>query len=209
MQWRFKFTIGDAQVKIFRLDSSVYMVYPLRTINTNHVCPKVKTISQYRSSQAKHSSSTLGVTIRTMDHVSPLMRQRMSRCTPSGSIGPGPWGNFSTSPKTRSSQARSRHFGPKSQESSMLMNFSKNWLSSRIQWPWTTRHSPAQESWLLVGWSFSRLDSAPGRSAIKPPFLCTTITSLPFRLSNPQKQWERCTIMILHWLLIYTSMKHS
>jgi hypothetical protein len=51
------------------------MVYSLRTINTNHVCPKVKTISQYRSSQAKHSSSTLGVTIRTMDHVSPLMRQ--------------------------------------------------------------------------------------------------------------------------------------
>jgi hypothetical protein len=75
------------------------MVYPLRTINTNHVCPKVKTISQYRSSQAKHSSSTLGVTIRTMDHVSPLMRQRMSRCTPSGSIGPGPWGNFFHQPK--------------------------------------------------------------------------------------------------------------
>jgi hypothetical protein len=40
-----KFSIGGAQEKIFRLDSNTYVVYSLRKISTNHVCPKAKSIS--------------------------------------------------------------------------------------------------------------------------------------------------------------------
>jgi len=42
---RCKFSISGAQEKIFCLDSNMYVVYSLRKINTNHVCPKAKSIS--------------------------------------------------------------------------------------------------------------------------------------------------------------------
>jgi hypothetical protein len=45
IQDRCKFSIGGAQEKIFRLDSNTYVVYSLGKINTNHVCPKPKSIS--------------------------------------------------------------------------------------------------------------------------------------------------------------------
>jgi len=41
IQGRCKFSIGGAQEKIFHLDSNTYVVYSLRKINTNNVCPKV------------------------------------------------------------------------------------------------------------------------------------------------------------------------
>jgi hypothetical protein len=44
IQGQCKFSIGGAQEKIFHLDSNTYMVYSLRKINTNHVCPKAKSI---------------------------------------------------------------------------------------------------------------------------------------------------------------------
>jgi hypothetical protein len=44
IQGRCKFSIGGAQEKIFHLDSNTYMVYSLGKINTNHVCPKAKSI---------------------------------------------------------------------------------------------------------------------------------------------------------------------
>jgi hypothetical protein len=45
IQTRCQFSIGGALEKIFRLDSNMYVVYSLGKINTNHVCPKTKSIS--------------------------------------------------------------------------------------------------------------------------------------------------------------------
>jgi hypothetical protein len=56
-----KFSIGRAQENIFRLNSNTYVVYTLWKINTNHVCPKAKSISAVQISS--------GCNIRTMDHI--------------------------------------------------------------------------------------------------------------------------------------------
>jgi hypothetical protein len=55
IQDRCKFSTGGAQEKIFRLDSNTYVVYSLGKINTNHVCPKAKSILLYRFPQARQS----------------------------------------------------------------------------------------------------------------------------------------------------------
>ena len=53
IQDRCKFSIGGAQEKIFRLDSNTYVVYSLGKINTNHVCPKAKSISAIQISSGQ------------------------------------------------------------------------------------------------------------------------------------------------------------
>ncbi len=69
IQWWCKFSIGDAQEKIFGLDSNTYVVYSLRTIITNHICPKAKTISAVQIKSGQAIKLNLGCYIRTMDHV--------------------------------------------------------------------------------------------------------------------------------------------
>jgi hypothetical protein len=53
IQDRCKFSIGGAQEKIFRLDSNTHVVYSLGKINTNHVCPKAKSISSLQISSGQ------------------------------------------------------------------------------------------------------------------------------------------------------------
>ncbi len=64
-----KFSIGGAQEKIFRLDSNTYVVYYLGKINTNHVCPKAKSISAVQISSGQTVRINPSCYIRTMDHI--------------------------------------------------------------------------------------------------------------------------------------------
>jgi hypothetical protein len=64
-----KFSIDGAQEKIFRLDSNTYAVYSLVKINTNHVCPKAKSISAVHISSGQTVRINLSCYIRTMDHI--------------------------------------------------------------------------------------------------------------------------------------------
>jgi hypothetical protein len=69
IQDRCKFSIGGAQEKIFRLDSNTCVVYSLRKINTNHVCPKAKSISAIQISSGQTIRINPSFYIRTMDHI--------------------------------------------------------------------------------------------------------------------------------------------
>ncbi len=69
IQQRCKFSIGRAQEKIFRLDSNTYVVYSLRKISTNHICPKAKTISAVQISSVQTTRINLSCFIWTMDHI--------------------------------------------------------------------------------------------------------------------------------------------
>jgi hypothetical protein len=64
-----KFSIGGAQEKIFRWDSNTYMVYSLGKINTNHVCPKAKSISAIQISSGQTVRINPSYYIRAMDHI--------------------------------------------------------------------------------------------------------------------------------------------
>jgi hypothetical protein len=55
--------------KIFRLDGNTYVVYSLGKINTNHVCPKTKSISAIQISSGKMIRISPGCHVRTMDHL--------------------------------------------------------------------------------------------------------------------------------------------
>ena len=61
--------IRGALEKIFRLDSNTYVVYSLGKINTNHVCPKTKSISAIQISSGKTIRISPGCHVRTMDHL--------------------------------------------------------------------------------------------------------------------------------------------
>ncbi len=69
IQGRCKFSIGEAQEKIFHLDSNTYVVYSLGKINTNHVCPKAKSILAVQISSGQTVRINLSCYIRTMDHI--------------------------------------------------------------------------------------------------------------------------------------------
>jgi hypothetical protein len=69
IQDRFKFSIGGAQEKIFRLDSNTYVVYSPGKINTNHVCPKAKSMSAIQISSGQTVRINPSCYIRTMDHI--------------------------------------------------------------------------------------------------------------------------------------------
>jgi len=69
IQDRCKFSIGGAQEKIFRLDSNTYVVYSLGKINTNHVCPKAKSISAIQISSGQTVRVNPSCYVRTMDHI--------------------------------------------------------------------------------------------------------------------------------------------
>ncbi len=69
IQTRCQFSIGGALEKIFRLDSNTYVVYSLGKINTNHVCPKTKSISAIQISSGKTIRISPGCHVRTMDHL--------------------------------------------------------------------------------------------------------------------------------------------
>jgi hypothetical protein len=69
IQGRCKFSIGVAQEKIFCLDSNTYVVYSLGKINTNHICPKVKSISAVQISSGQTVRINPSCYIRTMDHI--------------------------------------------------------------------------------------------------------------------------------------------
>jgi len=91
-----KFSIGRAQEKIFCLDSNTYVVYSLGKINTNHVCPKAKSISPFRFHQAKLSRSIPAATSGPWITSSRPTTARRFRSTPNGSTRLGPWISFST-----------------------------------------------------------------------------------------------------------------
>ncbi len=67
IQGRCKFSIGGAQEKIFCLDSNTYVVYSLGKINTNHFCPKVKSISAVQFSSGQTVRINPSCYIRTID----------------------------------------------------------------------------------------------------------------------------------------------
>jgi hypothetical protein len=69
IQDRCKFSIGGAQEKIFRLDSNTYVVYSLGKINTNHVCPKAKSVSAIQISSGQTVQINPSCYVRTMDHI--------------------------------------------------------------------------------------------------------------------------------------------
>jgi hypothetical protein len=69
IQDRCKFSIGGAQEKIFCLDSNTYVVYSLGKINTNHVCPKAKSILAVKISSGQTIRINPSCYIRTMDHI--------------------------------------------------------------------------------------------------------------------------------------------
>jgi len=64
-----KFPIGRAQEKIFHFDSNTYVVYSLRKINTNYVCPKAKSISAIQISSGQTVRINPSCYVRTMDHI--------------------------------------------------------------------------------------------------------------------------------------------
>jgi hypothetical protein len=64
-----KCSIRGAQEKIFLLDSNTYVVYSLGKINTNHVCPKAKSISAVQISLGQTVRIHPSCYIRTMDHI--------------------------------------------------------------------------------------------------------------------------------------------
>ncbi len=57
------------QEKIFRLDSTTYVVYSLRKINTYHACPKAKYILAVQISSGQTIRINPSCYIRTMDHI--------------------------------------------------------------------------------------------------------------------------------------------
>ncbi len=69
IQDRCKFSISGAQEKIFHLDSNTYVVYSVGKINTNHICPKAKTISAVQISSGQTVRINPSCYIRTMDHI--------------------------------------------------------------------------------------------------------------------------------------------
>jgi len=69
IQDRCKFSISGAQEKIFRLDSNTYVVYSLGKINTNHVCPKAKSVSAIQISSGQTVQINPSCYVRTMDHI--------------------------------------------------------------------------------------------------------------------------------------------
>jgi hypothetical protein len=69
LQDRCQFSIGGAQEKIFHLDSNMYVVYSLGKINTNHICPKAKSISAIQISSGQTIRINPSCYVRTMDHV--------------------------------------------------------------------------------------------------------------------------------------------
>jgi len=81
IQQQCKFSIGGAQEKIFCLDSNMYVVYSLRKISTNHICPKTKTISAVQFSSGQTVRINPSCFIWTSSR---LMTARRSRSTPSG-----------------------------------------------------------------------------------------------------------------------------
>jgi hypothetical protein len=64
-----KFSISGAQEMIFCLDSNMYVVYSLRKISTNHICPKAKTISAVQILSGQTVRINPSCYIRTMDHM--------------------------------------------------------------------------------------------------------------------------------------------
>jgi hypothetical protein len=64
-----KFLISHNREKVFGLDSNIWVVYSIRLISTNNVCPSADTLLpiQIRSSQVIKLQS--GCHIRTLDHV--------------------------------------------------------------------------------------------------------------------------------------------
>jgi hypothetical protein len=69
IQDRCIFSIGGAQEKIFHLDSNTYVVYSPGKINTNHVCPKAKSISAIQISSGQTVRINPSCYVRTMDHI--------------------------------------------------------------------------------------------------------------------------------------------
>jgi hypothetical protein len=69
IQDRCKFSIGGAQEKVFRLDSNTYVVYSLGKINTNHVCPKAKSISAIQISSGPTIQINPSCYVRMMYHI--------------------------------------------------------------------------------------------------------------------------------------------
>jgi hypothetical protein len=69
IQDRCKFSIAGAQEKIFRLDSNMYVVYSLWKINTNHICPKAKSISVIQILSGQTVRINPSYYVRTMDHI--------------------------------------------------------------------------------------------------------------------------------------------
>jgi hypothetical protein len=69
IQWRCKFSISRAQEKIFCSDSNMYVVHSLRKISSNHVCPKVKTISAVQISSGQTVRIKASCFIWTMVHI--------------------------------------------------------------------------------------------------------------------------------------------
>jgi hypothetical protein len=67
--WSLYITNAKAQKKIFHLDNNTYMVYYLRKISTNHVCPKAKTISAVQITSGQTVRINPSCYIRTMDHI--------------------------------------------------------------------------------------------------------------------------------------------
>jgi hypothetical protein len=64
-----KFSISGTKENIFRLDSNTYVVYSLWKINTNHVCPKAKSISAIQISSGQTIRVNPSCYVRTMDHI--------------------------------------------------------------------------------------------------------------------------------------------
>jgi hypothetical protein len=69
IQTRCQFSIGGALEKIFQSDSNTYVVYSLGKINTNHVCPKTKSILAIQISSGNSIRISPGCHVRTMDHL--------------------------------------------------------------------------------------------------------------------------------------------
>ncbi len=69
IQYRCKFSIDREQEKIFCLDSNTYVVYSLGKINTNHICPKGKSILPVQISSGQTVRINLSCYIRNMDHI--------------------------------------------------------------------------------------------------------------------------------------------
>jgi hypothetical protein len=64
-----KFSISGVQEKIFHSDSNTYVVYSPGKINTNHVCPKAKSILAVQISSGQTVRINPSCYIRTMDHI--------------------------------------------------------------------------------------------------------------------------------------------
>jgi hypothetical protein len=64
-----KFSIDSTRVKIFSLGNNTWLVYSIRTIATNHVCPKAGNLSPLMIKSGQSVTVKPGCHIPTMDHL--------------------------------------------------------------------------------------------------------------------------------------------